>query len=97
MADIAKYYQGETYQQKAHVTDADSADTDPTTIKITIEDSTGIKKITTTDMTKDSLGYYHYNYDIPSDAEVGQWITEVIAEKTQIAIEHDAFIVMEAL
>lgn len=97
MTDIAKYYRGETFRQKAHVTDADGTDTDPTTIKITIEDSTGTKKITTTDMTKDSTGYYHYDYDIPSDAELGQWITEVIADKTQKAIEHDMFIVMEAL
>jgi len=97
MADILKYYRGETYRQKAHVTDTDNADTDPDTIKITIEDSTSIKKVTTIDMTRDSLGYYHYNYNIPSDAEMGQWTTEVIADKTQIAIEHDAFIVMEAL
>jgi len=97
MADILKYYRGETYRQKAHVTDTDNADTDPDTIKITIEDSASAKKITTIDMTKDSLGYYHYDYDIPSDAETGQWTTEVIANKTQIAIEHDAFIVKEAL
>lgn len=97
MADIEKYYRGETFQQKAHVTDIDDADVDPSTIKITIEDSAGVKKVTEQAMAKDSTGYYHYDYDIPSDAELGQWITEVVADKTQIAIEHDAFIVMEAL
>lgn len=97
MADIEKYYRGETFRQKAHVTDVDDADVDPTTIKITIEDSAGTKKVTTTAMVKDDTGYYHYDYDIPSDAELGQWITEVVADKTQKAVEHDMFIVMEAL
>lgn len=97
MADIEKYYQGETFRQKAHITDADDVDIDPTTIKITIEDSAGTKQVTTTAMTQDSMGYYHYDYDIPSDAELGQWTTEVIADKTQKAVEHDMFIVMEAL
>ena len=71
MADIEKYYQGETFEQKAHVTDADDADIDPSTIKITIEDSAGTKKVTEQAMTKDDTGYYHYDYEIPSDAELG--------------------------
>jgi len=97
MEDIEKYYQGETFRQKAHVTDADGADADPNTIKITIEDSAGTKKVTATVMMKDTNSYYHYDYGIPSDAEIGEWTTEVNAEKTQIAIEHDRFIVLEAL
>lgn len=97
MSALTKYYQGETFRQKVHATDVNSVDTDPNTIKITIKDSIGTKKITEAAMVKDSTGYYHYNYDIPSDAETGEWVTEVNAEKTQIAIEHDRFFVLGAL
>ena len=97
MSDEEKYYRGKTFRQKAHVTDVDGADTDPITIKITIEDSAGVKQVTTTAMTKDEIGYYHYDFNIPSDAVLGQWITEVIGDKTQIDIKHDAFVVKEAL
>ena len=97
MSALTKYFQGETFRQKVHVTDVDSVSTDPNTIKITIEDSTGTKKITAAVMTKDSTGYYHYDYDIPSDGETGEWLTEVNANKTQIAIEHDRFLVLGAL
>jgi len=97
MADVEKYYQGETFRQKAHVTDADGADTAPTTIEITIADSAGVKQVTTEAMDEDTAGYYHYDYDISGNATIGQWITEVIADKTQKAIEHDTFVVKEAL
>jgi uncharacterized protein YfaS (alpha-2-macroglobulin family) len=94
---IEKYYRGETFRQKAHITDVDDADTDPDSIEITIEDSAGIKQVTDSAMSKDAVGLYHHDYDIPADAALGQWITEVTADKTQKAREHDAFIVMEAL
>jgi uncharacterized protein YfaS (alpha-2-macroglobulin family) len=97
MSSLEKYYQGETFRQKVQVTDVDSVDINPNTIVITIEDSTGTKKITATAMTKDDVGLYHYDYDIPSDGALGEWTTEVNGEKTQIAIEHDRFLVMEAL
>lgn len=97
MVDYEKYYQGETVRQKVHVTDVDNLDVDPDTIKITIEDSTSVKKVTDAAMLKDSVGRYHYDHDLPGDAELGTWTTEVEAQKTQIAIEQDKFVVMEAL
>lgn len=97
MVDYEKYYQGETVRQKAHVTDVNNLDIDPDTIQITIEDTTEVKKITLAHMIKDSVGYYHYDYTLPGDAELGNWTTEVKAQKTQIAIEQDKFTVLEAL
>lgn len=97
MSTLEKYYQGETFPQKAQTTDSDNVDTDPNAITITIQDSAGAKKVTAEAMIKDATGCYYYYYDIPSDAELGEWITEVNAEKTQIAIEHDRFLVLEAL
>jgi len=97
MSALEKYYQGETFPQKVKVTDVDSVNTDPNTITITIEDSAGTKKITTAAMIKDDVGLYHYYYDIPADGVIGEWTTEVNAGKTQIAIEHDRFLVMEVL
>lgn len=91
------YYQGETVRQKAHVTDVDGVDTDPSAITITIEDSAGTQKVTDAAMTKESTGYYYYDYTIPDDGATGEWTTEVNAEKTQIAIEQDRFLVLEAL
>ena len=97
MVDYEKYYQGETVRQKVHVTDVDNLDVDPDTIKITIEDSAEVKKITLAAMIKDSVGYYHYDYTLPDDAELGDWTTEIEAQKTLIAIEQDVFTVLEAL
>jgi len=97
MSALEKYYQGETFPQKAQTTDGDNADTDANAITITIQDSAGTKKVIAEAMIKDATGYYHYYYDIPSDAELGEWTTEVNAEKTQIAIEHDRFLVLGAL
>lgn len=97
MVDYEKYYQGETVRQKAHVTNVVDADVDPDTIKITIEDSAGAKKVTDAAMIKDGVGFYHYDHDLPGDAELGTWTTEVEAQKTQIAIEQDKFVVLEAL
>jgi len=97
MSELKKYYQGETFRQKVNVTNIDNDDTDPDNITITIEDSAGVKKITDSVMTKDSVGFYHYDYDIPDDGATGEWTTEVYAEKTQKAVEHDRFLVLEAL
>ena len=97
MPTLDKYYQGETFPQKAQTTDGDNVDTDSNTITITIQDSAGTKKVTAEAMIKDATGRYHYYYDIPSDAELGEWTAEVNAEKTQIAIEHDRFLVLEGL
>ena len=97
MTALKKYYQGETFRQKVDVTNVDDDATDPNTITITIEDSEGIKKVTDGVMTKDSVGFYHYDYDIPDDAATGEWTTKVYAEKTQKAIEQDRFLVLEAI
>ena len=97
MTSLDKYYQGETFRQKAQVTDVDKVNTDPNTITITLEDSAGTKKVTSAAMSKDAVGLYHYDYDLPADAETGEWTSEVNAEKTQKAIERDRFRVLEAL
>ena len=97
MSTLEKYYQGETFRQKAQVTDVDKEDTDPNAIVISIADSAGTKKVTAAAMTKDAVGLYHYDYDIPADGTIGEWVTEVNAEKTQKAIESDRFRVLEAL
>lgn len=97
MSSVTQYYQGETFRQNVSVTDADGTSINPNTITITIEDAAGTKKITDLTMIKEDLGTYHYDYNIPTDGVVGEWITEVNAEKTQIAIEHDRFLVMGAL
>lgn len=97
MTALKKYYQGETFRQKVNVTNIDDEDTDPDTITITIVDSVGVKNVTDVAMIKDTVGYYHYDYTIPTDGATGEWTTEVNAEKTQIAIERDRFLVLEAL
>ena len=97
MTTLKKYYQGETFRQKVNVTNVDDDATDPNAITISIEDSAGVKKVTDAAMTKDAIGDYHYDYDIPVDGAVGEWTTEVKAEKTQKAIEQDRFLVLEAI
>jgi len=97
MTTLKKYYQGETFRQKVDVTNVDDNATDPNTITISIKDSAGVTKVTAATMTKDSIGVYHYDYDIPDDGATGEWTTEVKAEKTQKAIEQDRFLVLEAI
>ncbi len=90
------YYQGETMRQNVEVTDTDGALVDATSIAITIIDPEGTAQVSAAAMTNDSTGKYHYDYLIATDAEKGEWQTEVKAVKGFTAIEQDEFTVMEA-
>ena len=90
------YYQGETMRQNVEVTDTDGALVDATSIAITIIDPEGTEQVSAAAMTNDSTGKYHYDYLIATDAEKGEWQTEVKAVKGFTAIEQDEFTVMEA-
>lgn len=91
------YHQGETFSQKAHVTDAVKTLIDPDTIVITIIDSESTKKVDAEAMIKDDTGKYHYYYSIPTNATLGKWTTEIKTVKGFTAIEQDQFTVVKAI
>ena len=72
------YNKGETYICSSEVRDAAGALVDPTTITCTVNkpDST---QAATGSMTKDSVGKYHYDYNLPSDTAAGIWKAKVVA------------------
>lgn len=72
------YNKGETYICSLEVRDAAGALVDPTTITCTVykPDST---QAATGAMTKDSVGKYHYDYNISSVADEGIWKAKVTA------------------
>jgi len=92
-----RYYQGESFPQRVKVTDREGVLVDPDTIIITIVDPNGTKEVDGEDMIKEEVGEYKYIYALAVDAEIGEWSTEVEAEKGFIQIEQDKFTVMEAL
>ena len=91
------YHQGETFRQKAHVTDASSSLIDPDTIVITIIDSENTKKVDAQAMTKDTIGKYYYDHLISTDATLSMWTTEIKAVKGFTAIEQDQFTVVKTI
>lgn len=93
------YHQGETFRQKANVKDiSDGSDMDPDTIVVTIVDSAGTKQIDAQAMERDEPGQYHYDYNLADDASVGEWNTEIEADRGgAIAIEQDIFRVLKKL
>lgn len=90
-----RYYQGETFPQKAEVRDVLGVLIDPDTIVITIVNPEGTKEVDEQAMSKEDTGEYCYTYLIAEDAKKGKWITEIKAEKGYIQIEQDEFTVME--
>jgi len=91
------YHQGETFKQKAEVTDAGKTLVNPDTIVITIVDSESAKKVDAEAMVNDSTGKYHYDHLIPADAALGEWTTEIKAVKAFTAIEQDRFTVVDSI
>lgn len=90
---MTNYLQGETSIINAEVTNSSGTYIDPTSITCTIDDPVGTQKVTGA-MTKDEVGYYHYDYALASDALVGTWrafVTAVVGTRT--VIEDIRFIV----
>lgn len=87
------YSQGETAIVNAEVTNSSGTYIDPTSISCTIDNPAGTQEATGA-MTKDAVGYYHYDYNLASGASVGTWrafVTAVIGTRT--VIEEIRFIV----
>jgi hypothetical protein len=78
-------------------TDDAGAPVDPSDISLVIKDSLGTTKATKTetccpaagDLTKDSVGHYHYHYDTASTDVTGYWraeCTAIIATLHEVAV-----------
>ena len=87
----------ETIVCKVEVRNAETGTlTDPaTSMNLTITDPSGTKKVDNQSMLpKDSVGKYHLDYTLPSDAKVGKWIVEYVAtDGTRVTLERDDFLV----
>ncbi len=67
-------YLGSTTRIRNTMTDYDGkTPLTPDNQEIKIYDSAGVLKHTTTNPTLDSIGIYHVDYTIPSDAKPGNW------------------------
>lgn len=65
-----------------------------TSMKITITDPSGAKKVDNQAMSPDALGKYHTDYTIPTDGGLGRWNVEYVAtDGARITIERDTFTV----
>jgi len=88
------YYQGETITIIATTKAITRALVNPTSsITITIKDPAGTTKAESQPMSNDSIGEYHYDYAIPSDATPGVWDVEVTASSGKPSIERHTFTV----
>lgn len=77
---VTTYQLGETPRLEAAITETATGDAaDPTTTTIKIIDSEGTTKADGVAMTKNDVGDYYYDYDIPSDGVLGPWKYNVVA------------------
>ena len=78
---------------------ADGALTDPGSVEVIIEDSTGVVTRTLVSMDKDADGKYSYeDYTIPADAMLGTWNWEIRGTTgSKVAIAGGSFIVKEQI
>ena len=61
-------YTESTFKIRSAITDPDTGIvTDPTTVKISIEDPDGVLDVDDTDMSKNGIGDYYYDYTIPAN------------------------------
>ncbi len=86
---MADYKQGATIAFKATIQAAspdpfgEDVNTDPDNgVKITITDSEGTALVTSASMTKSATGLYYYIYQLATDAPVGIWEVQMLADGT---------------
>jgi hypothetical protein len=89
MSDVKDWEQGESIRLDSTYTDADDAAFDPVTIELKIYEPDGTLKATVTyalgEIIKSATGIYYYDYDIPSDADLGWWISRWTATATDFS------------
>ena len=68
-----RYERGDTIPLSVETRDNDDVLFDPTSIKVTITDPTGVVKVTEQDMTRDGTGLYSYQYSTLITSELGIW------------------------
>jgi|Deesub1362B_J571_1020462.scaffolds.fasta_scaffold00148_33 uncharacterized protein YfaS (alpha-2-macroglobulin family) len=88
------YDRGETYIVEMRVYDEDDNLVDPDSATYKIVDSAG-NTVDDGNMTKQATGVYRAEYDIPSEANQGEWYSEctaVLGSKT--TIEKKRFVVV---
>mgnify|MGYP000055858391 FL=1 len=69
-------YRGETVRIKATIKDFSGNLFDPDSQEIKIYDPSNTLKETNTSPTKESVGVYYIDYNIPSDSNTGVWYVE---------------------
>ena len=74
---ITKFISKSTVLIRAYIYDIDDALVDPTSVKVTLVDKDGTKKIDDLSMSKSDTGVYDYYYTLASDAAEGWWNGEV--------------------
>ena len=91
---MAKHYPGETVICSLEVKDSAGAYQDPaTSMNIVIANPAGATAVTSTAMTKDAVGKYHYDYTSPAAATLGKYIiTYTATDGTRVTIEKDNFV-----
>lgn len=77
---MSVYERDETYVHWTKIRDEAGQPVAPTTIKISITDPDGTLLVDAQDMTQEEIGLYYYNYQIPADANFGNW--DVIVRAT---------------
>lgn len=82
MVEIITWDRGDTIRINNTFTDIDDVPYDPTTINLKIYDPTGSLNSTVTyadaEIIRSSESIYYYDFDIPTDAIIGSWITKWI-------------------
>ena len=87
------YYPKETMSKTITFKDKDNALLDPDTTTVTILDATGESQGTPT-LSQVSTGLYALDWNIPTNAAIGNWIVIIQADKgTYVSIHTDTFTV----
>jgi len=74
---ITKFISKSTVLIRAYVYNINDTLVDPTSVKVTLVDKDGTKKIDDLSMSKSDTGIYDYYYTLASDAAEGWWNGEV--------------------
>lgn len=84
---------GETVICRVEIKDDAGVYKDPdTSIKITIKNLNGLKVVDAQTMSKDAVGRYHYDYNLPSAAVSGTYTAEYVAiDGARTTIERQTF------
>jgi uncharacterized protein YfaS (alpha-2-macroglobulin family) len=92
MSNIEAIYPGDTVVINIEVYTLAGVLYDPTIVVVTIYDPSGTELVTEAAVVNDSVGLYHYDYNVPADGAIGIYTTKPKGtDGARIKFDRDTF------